>query len=230
MDSITGFLIRLVVLAPPILMALTIHEVSHGLVAWRLGDPTAKAAGRLTLNPLKHLDPMGTLVFFITAWLGKGFGWAKPVPVNPRYFKDPRHGMIWVSLAGPAVNLAGSLVLAQVLGWLIHSGFFASSMLGLGYYPLWKQMLGQMLIVGVQINAILAFFNLLPLPPLDGSGILGGLLPPRAAQRYLELSRWGFVVLLAFIMLPDFLPGFPDFIDLLVMRPAQVYLNWILPL
>ena len=164
----TEFLIKVLLLAPPILIALTVHEVSHGVVALRFGDPTAKMAGRLTLNPLKHLDPAGTIVFFVTAFLGSGFGWAKPVPVNPRYFKNPRKDMMWVSAAGPIANIlcatACAFVLKGVVALGLHQGMAGA-------------FLGQMFAYGVFINVILAVFNLIPVPPLDGSGILAGLLP-----------------------------------------------------
>lgn len=103
------FITELLLLAPPLLFALTFHEFAHGLVAYRLGDPTAKAAGRLTLNPLKHLDPLGTIAFFFIK-----IGWAKPVPVNPGYFKNPKKDMLWVALAGPATNLVLAVVSAAL--------------------------------------------------------------------------------------------------------------------
>lgn len=221
-ESITGFLLRLVLLAPPILMALTVHEASHALVAWLRGDPTAKTAGRLSLNPIRHLDPFGTLVFFITAWFGAGFGWAKPVPVDGRRLDDPRRDMIWISASGPVSNLLFAGLISLLLWVLIHLGVFSQ-------YALWKWFLGEMLVLGITVNVILAFFNLIPLPPLDGSGILSGLLSPRAAVQYQQLSRYGFLILLALIFLPRWLPGLPNIIGYLVLYPAQVVINLLLP-
>ena len=222
MGSIYGFLIKVVILAPPILMALTVHEASHALVAWLRGDPTAKRMGRLSLNPVRHLDLSGTLVFFVTAWFGAGFGWAKPVPVNGYNLRDPRRDMIWISAAGPVSNLLFALVISLALYLMVHAGLFVE-------YADWKWFLGQMLLTGVTVNVILAFFNLIPLPPLDGSGILTGLLTPRAAQRYQQLNRYGFLILLALIFLPRWLPGMPDIINYLVLYPANSVLNLLLP-
>ncbi|RJX35199.1 MAG: site-2 protease family protein [Desulfarculus sp.] len=220
---ITDFLWRLVLLAPPILMALTVHEASHALVAWLRGDPTAKQAGRLSLNPIRHLDLAGTLVFFVTAWFGAGFGWAKPVPVDGRRLRDPRRDMIWISASGPVSNLAFAVLISLVLAGLIHLGLFTE-------YALWKWFLGEMLILGITVNVVLAFFNLIPLPPLDGSGILTGLLSPRAALHYQQFARYGFLILLGLIFLPRFLPGLPNIIGYLVLYPAQAIIDLLLPL
>ncbi|MCB2183658.1 MAG: site-2 protease family protein [Desulfobulbaceae bacterium] len=175
---------QIIILAPPFLFALTIHEYSHGKMAYRLGDPTAHNLGRLTLNPLKHLDPLGVLAFIIMK-----IGWAKPVPVNPRYFKNPLKDMIWVALAGPAANLMtaiASSLLAQFL--LMFSSIFPQGIV----FPLF-QMLG----ASIWINIILAIFNLLPIPPLDGSKVLMGILPPRQAASFAKLEPFGFIILLA---------------------------------
>lgn len=177
---------KIAILTPPILLAVTLHEMAHGWAAYLLGDPTAKLMGRLTLNPIKHLDPMGTLVFFITQTIG----WAKPVPVNPLNFKNPKKEMIWVSIAGPAANflLAGisAMILRQVMGplsQLVSSDFFLKPLIYMAY-------------VSVQINIGLAVFNLLPIPPLDGSKVLAGLLPHRLSLAYQQLERYGFILLL----------------------------------
>jgi len=217
---LTSILIQVLLLAPPILMALTVHEASHGLVAFWRGDPTAKYAGRLTLNPFKHLDLAGTVVFFVTAWFGAGIGWAKPVPVDHRRLKDPRRDMMWVSAAGPVSNLIFALLLAALLNALIQFGFFREAG--------WTIFLAHMMILGVKVNVILAFFNLLPLPPLDGSGIVAGLLSPMAAARYRQLDRYGFMILLGLIFLPRWLPGFPDVIDIFVLTPANLLLSALL--
>ncbi|MFT5700339.1 MAG: Zn-dependent protease [Desulforhopalus sp.] len=183
------FISELILLAPPLLMALTFHEFAHGYVAYRLGDPTAKNLGRLTLNPLKHLDPVGTIAFFFIK-----FGWAKPVPVNPGYFKDPKRDMIWVALAGPATNLAlaiASAALAKGL-WFVAAQLPYSQMAEAVLVPL-----NGMLIASVWINLVLCIFNFLPIPPLDGSRILMGILPNKMAASYMQVERYGFVIILA---------------------------------
>jgi Zn-dependent protease len=213
---------RIAVLAPPILMALTVHEAAHALVAFLRGDPTAKLAGRLSLNPLRHLDVAGTLVFFFTAWVGSGIGWAKPVPVDYRRLKNPQRDVMWVSAAGPVVNLLAASAVALSLHLLVVAGVFAD-------FSAWKRYLAEVLLVGVQVNVVLAFFNLLPLPPLDGSGIVLGLLPPAAAARYQAFSRYGFAILLALIFLPQVVRGFPNLLGLLVVGPASLVTAWLLP-
>ena len=168
--------------APAILFGLTIHEFSHGWVAWRLGDPTAKMLGRLTLNPLKHLDPIGTIALFLFR-----FGWAKPVPIDPRNFQHPTRDMAISSLAGPAANLLTAAVSGLILRVLIlfHVGGF----------------LATLAMYFVLFNLILCFFNLIPIPPLDGSRLLYHLLPPNLAAGYARLERYGFIILMAVIFL-----------------------------
>ena len=184
----TKFITELIILAPPLLFALTFHEFAHGLVAYRLGDPTAKNAGRLTLNPLKHLDPLGTIAFFFIK-----FGWAKPVPVNPIYFHNPKKGMLWVALAGPMTNLALAIISAIITKalWFIASAVPYSAAAESILVPL-----NAMLIASVWINLVLCIFNFLPIPPLDGSRILTGLLPNHLAIKYLQLERYGFIIIL----------------------------------
>lgn len=183
-----NFIAELIILAPPLLFALTFHEFAHGYVAYRLGDPTAKMEGRLTLNPLSHLDPIGTIAFFFIK-----FGWAKPVPVNPSYFKDPKRDMLWVALAGPATNLAiaiASAIITKVV-WALAAVLPYSSMAEAILVPL-----NSMLIASVWINLVLCIFNFLPIPPLDGSRILVGLLPDDMARSYLKIERYGFIIIL----------------------------------
>ena len=168
-----------------ILMSLTVHEVSHGYAAYKLGDPTAKNAGRLSLNPLKHLDPIGALMLFIF-----GFGWAKPVPVNPYYFEgDRRKGMMMVSFAGPASNLLLAFILIAIYS-IGHFGTlsYAYSMTGLILYR------------AITLNVYLAIFNLIPIPPLDGSKILAGILPQATAYKFLNtVGQYGFLILMALV-------------------------------
>lgn len=174
----------------PILMAVTFHEVAHGLVAYRLGDPTAKNAGRLTLNPLAHLDLIGTLVFLITRMIG----WAKPVPVNPLYFKNPRKGMLWVALAGPATNIVLAIFFSLLLRGLLKLHLPMGSVLGATVEPLVL-----MAEIGVFLNIGLAVFNVIPLPPLDGGRIMVGLLPEKQAISYAKLEPYGFIILILFV-------------------------------
>ncbi len=178
------------ILLVPVLMAVTMHELAHGWVAYKLGDPTAKAAGRLTLNPLKHLDVLGTIVFFVTRMIG----WAKPVPVNPFNFKNPKRDMAWVALAGPAMNIllaAGFAFLLKIL--LLVPVAPNSSMVSI-LIPL-----ALMFKAGIIINIGLAIFNIIPIPPLDGSKILEGMLPAEAALQYAKLERYGFIILILLI-------------------------------
>jgi Zn-dependent protease len=179
------FNIQAVILsAPAILFGLTIHEFSHGYVAWRLGDPTAKMMGRLTLNPLKHLDPIGTIALFLFR-----FGWAKPVPIDPRNFRHPTRDMAISSLAGPAANLLTAAVTGLILRVLIlfHVGGFVATLTS--YFVLF--------------NLILCFFNLIPIPPLDGSRLLYHLLPPNLAAGYARLERYGFLILIGIILVGE---------------------------
>lgn len=172
------------ILAPPFLLAVTFHEFAHGYVAGRLGDPTAKEAGRLTMNPLRHLDPLGVLAFFIVK-----IGWAKPVPVNPARLGDPARDMLYVSLAGPAGNLV--LAAASVAGLKVLA--LAGGLLPYSFtYPAMR-----MAAASVWINIVLAVFNLVPIPPLDGSELLMRVLPRGMAAGYARTAPFGFIILLA---------------------------------
>lgn len=174
---------QLAIQLPPLLFALTVHELAHGWVAFRLGDPTAKMAGRLTMNPLKHLDPLGVLAFVIMK-----IGWAKPVPVDPRYFRNPQKDMLLVALAGPGANVL--LALASAL--------LARVLVSVPVLPLFVlQPLVGMLVASVWINIMLAVFNIIPIPPLDGSKVLMGVLPPEAARSFTRIEPFGFFILLA---------------------------------
>lgn len=179
---------RIVVWVLPVIFAITVHEVAHGWVARKYGDNTAFMLGRLTLNPIKHIDLVGTIILpglLLLTGTGFIFGWAKPVPVDPRYFKNPRHDMAVVALAGPVANLlmAVGWALCARLGVLLHIEAVSLPMIYTG-------------IAGISINLVLALVNLLPIPPLDGSRILSGILPSRLAWKYNQLERFGFIILL----------------------------------
>lgn len=177
--------LRLLVLTiPAILLAITVHEVAHGLVAYRLGDPTAKLAGRLTLNPLAHLDPIGALMMVLVR-----FGWAKPVPVNPANLQRPLKDMIWVALAGPAANMVLAAASLVIYRYVRGAGpaFLSDPITGMAY-------------MSYVLNINLAAFNLIPIPPLDGASILKGLLPFRQALAFQRLEPYGFVILVVFLM------------------------------
>ncbi len=175
---------QLILMVPAVLFAISIHEFSHGMTAYKLGDPTAKYQGRLTLNPLAHLDPMGALMLVLFR-----FGWAKPVMVNPYYFQDPRRGMVLVSLAGPAANIIAAWFFRLLLVFL--PGQFSAQVGAVVFRFLW---------FNVAINLGLAAFNLLPIPPLDGSKILSGLLPPRYEFAFQRLEAYGPVILLLLLV------------------------------
>jgi Zn-dependent protease len=157
-----------------------------------MGDPTAKSLGRLTLNPVKHIDPLGFGVFVFTALFSPFvIGWAKPVPVQPMFFRRPRQGMMLVSLAGPMTNFLVAVFCALILKFTMN---LADSGVGSDSLPLW--LVQQSALFGIGINCALAWFNLMPIPPLDGSHILAGLLPPGAARAYSSLGRYGMLILI----------------------------------
>lgn len=178
----------LIIKLAALVMAVVLHEVAHGYAAWRLGDPTARMANRLTLNPLAHLDPVGSVILpLILVVTGSPvlFGWAKPVPFNPWYFRDPRKGIMLVGAAGPltnfAVALASGLLFRVVTPWSAVLGLFLAYLCG--------------------TNVVLGVFNLIPIPPLDGSRVLLGLLPRELAGRYLKLERYGFLIIFLLLWL-----------------------------
>lgn len=185
-------LIQLAVTAPVLLFSMTLHEVSHGYMAYRLGDRTAASQKRLSLNPLRHLDPFGTLLLVMTFIFSSGrmmFGWAKPVPVNPGNFKSHQRGMAWVGIAGPSANL----LLAGISALLLNI-----------FYPDFGDGLLPIAILRIfQLNVILMVFNLIPVPPLDGSRVVGAFLTPRSYIKWIKLDQYGqfFIMALLLIML-----------------------------
>ena len=184
---------KIAVFAMPVIFAITLHEAAHGYVARHFGDMTAAAAGRITLNPLKHIDPVGTilvplLILLTSKLLGGGailFGWAKPVPVNFARLRRPKQDMLWVALAGPGSNLVMAVFWALMiqLGHLLGSGFATAPLMLMGA-------------AGVFINVILMALNLIPLPPLDGGRVAVSLLPLRQAMQFAKLEPYGLFILL----------------------------------
>lgn len=178
---------RLLIPAIPVmLLALTVHEWAHAYSAWRLGDPTSRLLGRMTLNPLAHLDLFGTLCLLLI-----GFGWAKPVPVDPRNLRAPRRDMMWIAAAGPLSNL----IQAGLLGVVVRLLHLQSS------DQVLPEFFWHMATYGVFINCALAVFNLLPVPPLDGSKILYGLFPGLSDSHLYRLERYGPMVLMGVVLL-----------------------------
>lgn len=177
-----------VILIPVIVFALSFHEFSHGWMAHRYGDPTAKNAGRLTLNPMAHLDIFGSLALYLM-----GFGWAKPVPVDPRYLANPKRDMMWIALAGPVSNLIVALISGILLSILLRMGLIGG-----------QSALTMVLIMSLQINLVLAIFNFIPIPPLDGSRILGGLIPYKYQNELAKFEYYGPRILMGLIILSMF--------------------------
>lgn len=198
-----------------LLFSLTVHEAAHAWAAHRCGDPTARQLGRMTLNPLPHIDVLGTVVFPLLALAAHVpvLGWAKPVPVNPLRLRRYRRDSMIVAGAGPASNLLLAVTAAIVIR-MIPSGFAATAGPGVGL-PV-TDLLGRML----EINVLLAIFNMLPIPPLDGSGVLAGVLPARAAEAFGALRPYGFLVLYGLML--------TGWLGTLIMRPYLMVMSWLL--
>lgn len=216
---------RIAVAFVPMLLGIICHEVAHGWAAWKMGDPTAKYQGRLTLNPISHFDPTGSLLFVLTALTSPFIlGWAKPVPVEPRYFRNPRQGMMLVAFAGPLTNF----LLALGFG-VIYTMLVRHLVSGGGGQGAFMDFAVQASYLGVWINVTLAWFNLLPIPPLDGSHIVGGLLPWSLAAPYYRIGRYGIILviillgtgILRFVMRP-LVNSSVDLIAYLASFPASL--------
>ena len=204
-------IIQMLYFIPIALITIVVHECSHGYIAYKLGDPTAKMMGRLTANPIKHIDPFGLIMFVVV-----GFGWAKPVPINPRYFKNPKKGMAITAAAGPISNIlmavAGAVIvnILAILAYLfnLHNVILTSAFNFLSYF--------------IMLNVWFAVFNLIPIPPLDGSRIVSYFLSPKLSYYYNYVERYGFIVLILLLNLGRF----SKYLDFTV--PLQVVSGWVL--
>jgi Zn-dependent protease len=175
------------ILLPVMLLSMMAHELAHAYVAYRMGDPTAKMRGRLSINPLKHLDPIGTAVFVYTILFTQFvFGWAKPVPISPYYFKNRQRGMAIVGAAGPITNFVIAIVFIVILNVLQPDPY--------GW-------VADLFFLMFQINLVLGLFNLIPIPPLDGSRVLGAVLPRKAYEKWAALDQYGWIFFIAIIFL-----------------------------
>ncbi len=195
-----------------LLIAVILHEMAHGWVAYKLGDPTAKKLGRLSLNPVKHLDPVGSFLLpgmLIMSGSGVVFGWAKPVPVQPRYFKNQSQGMMWVAIAGPLTNIAIAWVAALIL-----------TMAGPQYGPMGAYVT-YFLSMNILINVVLAIFNCMPIPPLDGSRVLAYLMPINGKRMLDKIEPYGFLIVFLFLYIGVF--------DLVIRVFVPPILKFLLP-
>jgi Zn-dependent protease len=209
-----SFFLKLSIMLVPGLMAITCHEVSHGFIAYLRGDNTAKYLGRLTLNPLKHLDIIGTIMVFII-----GIGWAKPVPVNFNNLNNPKRDMIWVAAAGPITNILLASVSAVVLRLMVSLGSGMSSEF---QFSILLEPIILMLAFSVYINLVLAIFNLVPVPPLDGGRVMVGLLPYRQSIAYAGIERYGMIAIILLVIF------FPSILSYVIAPPLYFGLNLLI--
>jgi Zn-dependent proteases len=194
---------------PAILLSLSFHELSHAFVSYKLGDPTAKNVGRLTLNPIKHLDPFGTLMLLISMYNGFGFGWAKPVPINPVYYRNRKQGTMLVSLAGPASNILLAFIFSIPMTFIgLKYGATADNLFNINTFLFstvfqWELVIFNICRFFFIMNIGLAVFNIIPVPPLDGSKILSGILPSRYYFKMMEYERYiGIAFLVLMVAFP----------------------------
>lgn len=216
MDSFYHAIQTICVYAIPLIFAITLHESAHGWAAGRLGDPTATMLGRVTINPIPHIDPIGTIavpgaLLLMSALTGGGgllFGWAKPVPINPRYFRNPLKAMTITAAAGPLSNLLQMIFWALLLKALAAVGFYDKFVISV-------------CAAGISVNLMLMAFNLIPIPPLDGGRIVRGLLPRQAGMTFDKIEPYGFMILLV-LMVGGGLSFF--------VRPFLMFGQWIINL
>ncbi|WP_410103496.1 site-2 protease family protein [Sutterella wadsworthensis] len=216
MDSFYHAIQTICVYAIPLIFAITLHESAHGWAAGRLGDPTATMLGRVTINPIPHIDPIGTIavpgaLLLMSALTGGGgllFGWAKPVPINPRYFRNPLKAMTITAAAGPLSNLLQMIFWALLLKVLAAVGFYDKFVISV-------------CAAGISVNLMLMAFNLIPIPPLDGGRIVRGLLPRQAGTAFDKIEPYGFMILLV-LMVGGGLSFF--------VRPFLMFGQWIINL
>lgn len=201
----------ILIFALPVLFAITVHEAAHGYVARHFGDNTAYMMGRVTLNPFKHIDPIGTILMPLMLYFATSgaflFGYAKPVPVNFGHLKRPKRDMIWVALAGPASNFIQAILWAVLYALLVGTGVNERFFL-------------EMAKAGVLVNLVMWAFNLFPLPPLDGGRVLVGLLPPRPAYALSRIEPWGFFIVLGLVLL--------GIVSTYWLRPLMAFGYWVL--
>ena len=210
MDSFYHAIQTICVYAIPLIFAITLHESAHGWAAGRLGDPTATMLGRVTINPIPHIDPIGTIAVMSALTGGGGllFGWAKPVPINPRYFRNPLKAMTITAAAGPLSNLLQMIFWALLLKALAAVGFYDKFVISV-------------CAAGISVNLMLMAFNLIPIPPLDGGRIVRGLLPRQAGMAFDKIEPYGFMILLV-LMVGGGLSFF--------VRPFLMFGQWIINL
>ncbi len=203
MSSLLPSLMELLYLVPAILLALSVHEYAHGYVSYRLGDPTPATDGRLSLNPLRHLDPIGTLMLILFK-----FGWAKPVIVNPQYYKHPRRGMAMVGAAGPLANYVMAFISVTVI--VIITKVFDYTV------PTTLAPVVRFFSILASINIGLGTFNMIPIPPLDGSKVFGAFLPENLYYRFMQISMAGFLIIIALLYLGILTAPFISFLQFLM--------------
>lgn len=214
--QLEALFLKIIISAIPILFAITVHEASHGYAAKYFGDLTAEKMGRISLNPLRHIDPIGTIILPAITLIVGGvlFGWAKPVPVNFANLRNPKKDMLWVAAAGPASNLV------MAIAWGILLGFVQRG-LQAGEFPTAANLFIDMAYVGITINIVLMVLNLLPMPPLDGGRIAVSLLPNNLAMQLSRVEQYGFIILIALMftgVLGKILSPFIGFFEQIIFR------------